>query len=147
MPKPGVPYITYRETYKNSLVKFADANGQDYYYIDTKTVSPLIAVFGSFLARAGMIFDEPRYLRGAQTILDIFLGVNALDSSRIRGIGYNHVQHKAFGQFFPSTPFIPGAVQVGCASIDVYSSFGEYDMPCVGNVMQLVTEICKHSGK
>jgi len=40
-----------------------------------------------------------------------------------------------FGQFFPHTPQIPGAVIVGVPD------GVEYDMPCVGTLMWLLAEI------
>jgi hypothetical protein len=106
-------------------------------------VSPLGSLFGSFLARASKLFGEKKYAALAQELLDLMLGANAQDSSRIRGIGYNQAQHHAFGQFFPSTPFIPGAVGVGYSTIDVYKSTSEYDMPCVGFAMDLISNICE----
>ena len=143
MPKPGVPNYTKREVNKDRLVHYATLGAENFYWIKTKSVSPLISLYGAFLAAASRIFSNERYARVAQQALDLLLGANCQDSSRIRGIGYNHVQHKAFGQFFPSTPFIPGAVSVGYSSIDVYSSFAEYDMPCVGNLMYLISQICR----
>lgn len=146
MPKPGQPDPTMKEKYKDILVPVASKNGQNYYWLKNGVISPLAAVFGVFLSRAAKIFSERKYLVAAQNALDTMLGVNPPDSSHIRGIGYNHVMHKAFGQFFPSTPFIPGAVPIGYKSVDAYNSFAEYDMPCVGNIMHLITEICSHEG-
>ena len=98
--------------------------------------------FGVFLARGAKILKSERYMSYAQAIADLLLGANELDSCHIYGIGYNHAQHKSYGQFFPSTPFIPGAVGVGYHSIDVESgSTSEYDMPCVGIAMYLLSEI------
>jgi hypothetical protein len=87
------------------------------------------------------MLKNDKYMGYAQSILDNLLGANEQDSSRVRGIGYNNCQHHAYGQFFPSTPFIPGAVGTGYDSIDVYTSSSEYDMPCVGISMYLISEI------
>ena len=84
----------------------------------------------------------PEYLEYAQSIADALLGANILDSSHIHGVGFNHCQHKSYGQFFPSTPFIPGAVGVEYSSLDPHSSSSEFDMPCVGLSMYLLSEIC-----
>jgi len=107
MPKPGVRDITKREKFGENLVPYATVEDGNYYWVRSKSISPLISLYGTFLVRAATIFKSERYERVAQGALDILIGKNAQDSSRIRGIGYNHVQHKAFGQFFPSTPFIP----------------------------------------
>ena len=143
MPKPGQPDPTQKERYKDMLVPVDSANGQNYYWVKNGMISNLCTNLGAFLARASVIFSERKYLVGAQNALDTMLGVNPQDSSHIRGIGYNHVMHKAFGQFFPSTPFIPGAVQVPYKSVDAHSAFAEYDMPCVGNMMNLINESSK----
>ena len=145
MPKPGQPDPTQKEKYKDILVKVGSENGQDYYLIRSGNISVLGNIMGAFLAAASKILSDRKYLDYAQIALDAMLGVNPEDSSHIRGIGYNHVMHKAFGQFFPSTPFIPGAVQISYKGNSSYSSFAEYDMPQVGYLMRLIDEICKAS--
>lgn len=95
-------------------------------------------VYGIALARGAQILGKPRFLAYAQAVADTLLGMDEMDSSRIRGIGYNHSQQEAYGQFFPSTPFIPGAVGVGYSKVE-HSS--EYDMPCVGLAMELLSEL------
>lgn len=142
-PKPGQTLPTAREFYAKAIFPVEKSGEQTYYGFRGNAVSPLCSLFGSFLAKASKFFGEKKYAALAQELLDLMLGTNAQDSSRVRGIGYNHVQHHAFGQFFPSTPFIPGAVGVGYSTIDVYKSTSEYDMPCVGNTMQLISELCK----
>lgn len=117
---------------------------KEYYYSENENFEPTYACYlGVFLARSSKLINEPKYMAYAQYLGDNLLGNNNLDSSRIRGIGYNNPQHHAFGQFFPSTPFIPGAVGVGYTDIDVYKNSSEYDMPCVGMAMYLLSEICK----
>ena len=93
---------------------------------------------GIFLARASKLLGEEKYMAYAQSVADIMLGGDELDSSRIRGIGYNHAPHWSYGQFFPSTPFIPGAVGVSYSKLD---GTVEYDMPCVGMAMYLLSEL------
>ncbi len=142
-PKPGQTLPTAKEFYKDKLEYVCELDGENYYYVKGYAVSATSCLYGSFLARAAKLFGEKKYARYAQYILDLVLGTNQQDSSRIRGIGYNHVQHHAFGQFFPSTPFIPGAFGVAYSTIDVYNSTSEYDMPCVGFAMDLISNICE----
>ena len=124
------------------IKKLTEQNGRNYYYVKENSAGVLNCLYGSFLARTSKLFKEGKYARQAQYCLDLMLGANPQDSSRIRGIGYNQVQHHAFGQFFPSTPFIPGAIGVAYSNIDVYTSTSEYDMPWVGMTMELIANIC-----
>ena len=142
MPKPSQPDYTQMEKYKNILVSYGSQGNQKYYLIDNGQISPHCTVLGVFLAKASKICRDKKYSDFAQAALDLMLGVNPQDSSHIRSIGYNHSMHKAFGQFFPSTPFIPGAVPIGYKTVNAYDAFAEYDMPCVGNMMHLITELC-----
>ena len=105
----------------------------------TPAYSPYLGVF---LARCSKLLGDKAYMEYAQSIADALLGANILDSSHIHGVGFNHCQHKSYGQFFPSTPFIPGAVGVAYSSIDPHSSSSEFDMPCVGLSMYLLSELC-----
>lgn len=112
---------------------------KNYFYSKKDFFEPSYACYiGIFLARGAKLIGNSRYTKYAQSIVDSLLGANILDSSHIASVGYNQPQHNAFGQFFPSTPFIPGAVGVGYFSIDSYS---EFDMPCVGISMYLLSEI------
>jgi hypothetical protein len=113
-----------------------------YYYQKKTCFHPSYACYtGIILAKGAKMLKDDKYMGYAQSILDNLLGANEQDSSRVRGIGYNNCQHHAYGQFFPSTPFIPGAIGTGYDSIDVYTSSSEYDMPCVGISMYLISEI------
>ena len=141
-PVPGVRLPTVRE--KNpDFVYYATHGSAAKCYVDTSdaTVASVSASMGIFLVRAGKLLGEKRYVDMAQSFLDQFLGGNALDSSLIRAIGFNHAQHRAFGQFFPSTPFIPGAIGTAYSTMNVYKAHTEYDMPCVGLAMYLMSEI------
>ena len=127
-------------TFREALGELCEYRG--YFYAAKESFEPSIACyFGTFIAKASHLLDETKYLCYAQAIADDLLGGNELDSSRIRGIGYNNPQHHAYGQFFPSTPFIPGAVGVGYNTIDVYENESEYDMPCVGLSMYMLSEL------
>lgn len=89
----------------------------------------------------------------AQRQLDWVMGCNPFDASAIEGVGYNQPLRGLFGEFFPSTPQIPGAVSIGFqfASFDpnLYGNCGpnEYDMPVVGNVLWVIAEQAKQQGK
>ena len=60
----------------------------------------------------------------SQFCIDWLCGANPEGSCYITGVGYGHKVHQVFGQFFPSTPQIPGGV--------VHLLGGEYDLPAVG---------------
>lgn len=118
----------------SDLVRFGN-----YHYTKRDFFEPSYACYmGIFLARGAKLTGDKKYMGYAQSIADSLLGANVLDSSHIRAVGYNNPQHYSYGQFFPSTPFIPGAVGVGYTSLD---STSEYDMPCVGLSMYLLSEI------
>lgn len=141
-PVPGVRQPTVREKDPNYACYATHQSGiKCYVNTSDATVASVSASMGIFLARAGKLLGEKRYVNMAQSFLNQFLGGNALDSSLIRGIGFNHAQHRAFGQFFPSTPFIPGAIGTPYSTMDVYQAHTEYDMPCVGLAMYLISEI------
>ena len=126
-----------RRQYMRNLNKFGNC-----YYNDDEIFEPSIALyFGLFLVRCGKLLNDNKYIEYAQVIVDNLLGVNELDSSHIYAIGFNHARQHAYGQFFPSTPYIPGAIGVGYGTLDVYTSGSEYDMPCVGLAMYLISEI------
>jgi len=67
------------------------------------------------------------------------LGANLYDASLVNGVGHNHLGHKPYGQFFPPVPYIPGAINVALTDIS-HSEYSEYDMPCVGMFMYLLSE-------
>jgi hypothetical protein len=106
-----------------------------------------------FLNRAAEITGNKSYRVVAQRQLDWVMGCNPFDASAIEGVGYNQPLRGLFGEFFPPTPQIPGAVSIGL----LYSSFdpnlygncghNEYDMPVVGNVLWVMAEQAKQHGK
>lgn len=114
-----------------------------YYYPTKELFEPSYSCYlGIFLAKGSKITGNKKYMAYAQYVADDLLGANLMDSSHVNSIGFNHAQHEAYGQFFPSTPFIPGAVAIGYKGIDVYTqAFAEYDMPCVGLSMHLLSEL------
>ena len=126
---------------KDALMPLIDYNG--YFYSGRHSFEPAHSCyFGLFLARGSKLLRNPKYMKYAQYVVDYLLGANELDSSRVYAVGYNQCPQKSYGQFFPSTPFIPGAVGVGYSSIDVTKDItSEYDMPCVGLAMHLLSEV------
>ena len=128
------------KTKREMMGEVSEFNG--YFYSPREQFEPSYACYiGIFLAKGARAFGNSEYLAQAQAILDQLLGGDELDSSRVRGIGFNSVQHYSYGQFFPSTPFIPGAVGVGYSAFDTENAGSEYDMPCVGLAMYLISEI------
>ena len=132
------PYGHENKTLRQSIKNLTP--WKDYFFCGTEVFEPSYACYmGIFLARGATLLEYDKPMGYAQAIADNLLGANILDSSHIRSIGYNHPQHHSYGQFFPSTPFIPGAVGIGYGSIDVYENTAEYDMPCVGLSMHLLS--------
>ena len=83
--------------------------------------SSTAAAHALYLAECATLFDRPDFRPWAQRSFDWVLGVNPWNESYVEGIGQNQRQRPVFGQFYPSTPQIPGAVLHVC--------HGEYDMP------------------
>jgi hypothetical protein len=106
-----------------------------------------------FLNRAAEITGDKTCRTVAQRQLDWVMGCNPFDASAIEGVGYNQPLRGLFGEFFPPTPQIPGAVSIGFQfrSFDpnFYGNCGsnEYDMPVVGNVLWVMAEQEKQQGK
>ena len=63
----------------------------------------------------------------AQRSFDWIFGVNPHNASYVECVGQKQWQRPVFGQFFPSTPQLPGAV--------LHVEQGEYDMPSVTMTM------------
>jgi len=103
-------------------------------------VSPnMSSTAGVFLMRAAKILGDKKAASFAQSQIDAVLGCNMFDASHVNGVGQNQVSHKPYGQFFPPVPHIPGAINIGFNSIR-YDEYSEYDMPCVGMFMFLLSE-------
>ena len=140
-PAPGRVLLPRRAKMKNLMrVGSFSADGQevDAYINEVNKVDQGAGWYAIFLARASRLLGEARWMATAQAHLDALLGTNAIDSSAVRGVGYNNPYFKAFGQFFPSTPCIPGAMGVSYASL---TDISEFDMPLVGVAMELITAL------
>jgi hypothetical protein len=107
-----------------------------------------IMLAGLFLNRAAEITGNQTCRTVAQRQLDWVMGCNPFDASAIEGVGYNQPLRGLYGEFFPPTPQIPGAVSVGLSPgsfrPETYGNGpNEYDMPVVGNVLWLMAEQAK----
>ena len=71
-----------------------------------------------------------------QEIADWCFGLNPEKCSFVTGVGFGHKNHQVFGQFFPSTPQIPGGV--------VCIMGGEYDMPTVAMQMWMLDRLGRY---
>lgn len=141
-PTPGEQAKTVRDTVTDIQYYGTLTNGMKCYTRTSNAIAvSLESTVGIFLVRASRILNEKKYRDAAQLVLDRILGVNAMDSSHIYAIGYNHAQRRAYGQFFPSTPFIPGAIGTPYDTVDAYESHSEYDMPCVGLAVYFISEL------
>jgi hypothetical protein len=98
-----------------------------------------------FLIKAAAHLGNDEYKVLAQKQIDWLMGTNPWDASNIEGVGYNHPHRGIFGEFFPPVPQIPGAVYTGLSGDSFnpgsYGLNNEYDMPMVGWLLPLLTEI------
>lgn len=97
------------------------------------TSSTTAARISLFLSMAGTIEDIPLLKDQAQYYIDYICGANPSEMSYITGAGRRQGYHNIFGQFFPSTPYIPGAVS--------HVLGGEYDMPSAGMLIWALAEL------
>ena len=106
-----------------------------------------IMLAGLFLNRAAEITGDQTCRAVAQRQLDWVMGCNPFDASAIEGVGYNQPPRGIYGEFFPPTPQIPGAVSINLvpASFDPqrYGGVNEYDMPPTGAALWLMAEQAK----
>lgn len=96
----------------------------------------------SSLMRTSILFNQAarRYgrrdlIEPAQRMIDFVLGANPQDGCYVNGAGYNHFATNVFGQFFPSTPAIPGGF--------AHKLAGEYDMPPAGLALWAFAEAAR----
>ena len=103
----------------------------------------LLAESALVLRRAARLSGKREYLPVAQAQLDAVLGGNEYDMSSVEAVGFNQPCPAVFGQFFPSTPQIPGGVyHTGAGPVNPFNGrSGEYDMPAVGLLMWAVAEL------
>ena len=95
-----------------------------------------LARSAAFLVKMSKFCHKEKCLEIAQRLLDWLVGANPYDSSSIECVGFNQVRRADFGEFFPGTPQIPGAVVTEIHPNAFGTPFGcEYDMPVVGDVL------------
>jgi len=87
------------------------------------TASISFVTHAVYLLELGRVLERDDFRADAQRMIDWALGANPQLQSLVEGIGYNQERRPVFGQFYPSTPQIPGAV--------LHRMRGEYDMPPV----------------
>ena len=86
-----------------------------------------------YLAMCANLFGREDLRPFAQRAFDWVLGSNPMNASYVEGVGQNQWQRPVFGQFFPSTPQIPGGM--------LHYFGGEYDMPPVTLALWAVSEL------
>lgn len=79
------------------------------------------AAHAVLLTEAAELLHRPDFRPYAQRSLDWVFGANPWNASYVEGVGQNQWQRPVFGQFFPSTPQLPGGV--------LHIAHGEYDLP------------------
>ncbi len=97
------------------------------------TSSTNAARISLLLSMSGTVSDRSGGKKGAQFYVDYICGGNPSEMSYITGAGRRQSYHNIFGQFFPSTPYIPGAVS--------HVLGGEYDMPSAGMLLWAISEL------
>ena len=151
VPKPSAPAPGARrsvpELYNGGILNPPDANGPDrfvVYQYRPHGYNVPIAAAGVFLLRAAALTGKDEYRSVAQRQIDWIIGCNPYDASAVEAVGYNQPLRGFYGEFFPPTPQIPGAVSTGLNSASIlmqnYGFANEYDMPIVGWVLWLMTE-------
>lgn len=86
-----------------------------------------------YLAMCANVLGREDLRPTAQRAFDWVLGANPMNASYVEGVGQNQWQRPVFGQFFPSTPQIPGGV--------LHYFGGEYDMPPVTQALWAIAEL------
>jgi len=84
-------------------------------------------------AETAKVLNRSEFLKYSQRAFDWICGANPEEASYITGMGYNQKRNPVFGQFFPSTPQIPGGIQ--------HVMEGEYDMPSVGMALWTIAAL------
>lgn len=90
------------------------------------------------LHEGAALFGRPDFRAAAQDYLDWIFGRNPRGACYATGPGYGNERANVWGQFFPSTPAIPGGVS--------HVLDGEYDMPAVGQALWACAEASRAAG-
>ena len=112
-------------------VPLLDAEGRTVRQLDRRDMNPWnraglsssrCGAFNAiYLSEAAALLGRADLRAYAQRSFDSVLGANEWNASFVECVGQNQWQRPVFGQFFPTTPQIPGGV--------LHVSNGEYDMP------------------
>ena len=139
---PGKTRPTRRESLLSSgklgpVCNSAQSLGQDKIHLFSENaIRPSLAAYRILLLhKISNMLDKPDCMSLAQQYIDGIFGFNTSDSSHIEAVGYNQALVPVFGQFFPSTPQIPGAVGIP-----------EYDLPIVGMLMWALGDMARDAG-
>jgi hypothetical protein len=87
---------------------FMEANPDWYVGINSH-----LAATGFALAKAARIMNQLKWAALAQRQLDWIFGVNPFNASTVMGLGHHNPQHMFGGEYYPPTPYLPGAVMNG----------------------------------
>jgi len=145
-PAPGRKLRTKREQidklYPAGTIKVSSGEQSAYYRFITKARVSVLSNGILMLRRAAVILAEPELDQIAQRQLDYIFGSNPFDATPVESVGYNQTALPAYGQFFPSTPQIPGAINVGFTANNHQTDVGaEYDMPLVGFLLWVLGDM------
>lgn len=125
--------LTGDERYRTILRRQCDDYIRDSWDLQSNRGTATPASKGVVLMEGFRQFGDRSCLVAAQKGLDWNLGVNRHEQSFVNGVGRNTQPHEAWGQFYPSTPFIPGAV--------VHTMDGEYNLPNAGILLILAEQL------
>ena len=98
-----------------------------------------MAVKTRYLLDCAELFGRDDFRVWAQRSFDWIFGANPWNASYVECVGQNQWQRPVFGQFFPSTPQLPGGV--------LHVTNGEYDMPPVMEVLMASARLGQVIGK
>ena len=126
------------DAFKACAMRIADRFMSDLVAADYGAQPPQLAsvwalLRSRILAMDAKVFSRPDMRVVAQRVFDWILGANAMNVSYVEGAGQNHWQRPVFGQFFPSTPQIPGG------ALHVWG--GENDMPSTALALWTLAEL------
>ena len=131
-------WMTCLPSVREKYEPFSEYNKLNYKFMKN-LISPSVDMFYAvILKKAEKILQNDTYGVYAQRVLDNILGCNRLDASHVNAVGYNQAAQCPFGQFFPPTPHIPGAINISFDDSDS-TTYSEYDMPGVGMCMYLIS--------
>ena len=144
---PRVPLELWRafreDAWREAALRTADRIARDIARDDARpgprAASSLAAWNAIYLLECAELFGRGDFRMWAQRAFDWIFGMNPWNASYVEGVGQNQWQRPVFGQFFPSTPQLPGGV--------LHVANGEYDMPAVALTLWAAAEIDRAEGR